>query len=141
MNSGDSFHFIESLKLIVVSHHSNVEQQNVESILNEFDTNPYFSSADKVLIDMRKAEIKVDSEVIKKTSTLVYNKLSGKGIQNLAILIDTPQINKVVEYVKAYQQSSKYQVFANLEGALHWLKIPADRKEQIEVKLNYLEKH
>jgi len=140
MSLGDSFHFIESLKLIVVSHHSNVEQQNVERILNEFDTNPYFLKADKALIDMRKANIKVDSEAIKETSSLVYQKLNDKGIDKLAILIDTPQINKVVEYVKAYQQSSKYQVFANLEGALHWLKIPADRKEQIEVKLNYLTK-
>ena len=140
MNSGDSFHFIESLKMIIVSHHSNVEQQNVESILNEFDTNPYFLKANLALIDMRKANIKVDSEVIKETSSLVYKKLNDKGIDKLAILIDTPQINKVVEYVKAYQQSSKYQVFANLEGAMHWLKIPADRKEQIEVKLNYLTK-
>ncbi len=62
-------------------------------------------------------------------------------IKKLAILINAPQINMVVEYVKAYQQSSKYQVFDNLDGAMHWLKIPAERKDQIKVKLDYLETH
>lgn len=138
MISGNSYHFIESLRLLIVCHHSKMRQQNVESILREFETNPFFAQADKVLIDMRKAEIKVDSDEIKATSSLVYKKLNGKNIEKYAILIDAPQINKVVEYVKTYQQSSKYQVFAILEGAMHWLKIPAERKEQIEVKLAYL---
>ncbi len=140
MISGDSFHFIECLKLLIVSHHNKMQRQNVENLLKEFDTNPFFDQADKVLIDMRKADIKVDSDEIKATSSLVYAKLKDKNIDKLAILIDAPQINKVVEYVKAYQQSSKYQVFANLESAMHWLKIPAERKEQIEVKLTYLTK-
>lgn len=140
MKSVDSFHFIESLGLIIVSHHSQMQQQNVESILKEFETNPFFSKADKVLIDMRKAEIKVDLDEIKETSALVYSNLNDKGIDKFALLVDTPQINKVVEFVKAYQESSKYQVFPNLEGAMHWLKIPAERKNQIEVKLGYLEK-
>lgn len=141
MNSGDSFHFIESMGLMIVSHHSKMHKRNVEGILNEFGVNPYFAKADKVLIDMRKAEIKVNSDEIKATSSLVFNKLNDKKIKKFAILVHTPQINKVVEFVKAYKESSKYQVFARLEGAMHWLKIPAGRKEQIELKLNYLEKH
>lgn len=76
-----------------------MQQQNVETLLKEFDTNPFFAEAEKVLIDMRKADIKVDIDEIKETSSLVYAKLNDKNIEKFAILIDAPQINKVVEYV------------------------------------------
>jgi hypothetical protein len=141
MNSGDSFHFIESLNLIIISHHDTLEQKNIEKVLTEFEVNPYLAKGVNVLIDVRKANITVKLEEIKAISSLVFAKLNGSKIEKQAILTDTPQINKVVEFVKAYQQSSKYQVFANLEGAMHWLKIPHERKMQIEVKLDYLETH
>lgn len=141
MNADDNFHFIESLGLIIVSHHNTLKQQNIETILNEFDDNPFFAKGIKVLVDMRKANIKVNSDEIKEISSLVYEKINDKQIEKIAILIDTSQINKVVEFVKSYQQSSKYQVFPNLEGAMHWLKIHMERKEQIEIKLEYLVKH
>lgn len=140
MNS-DNFHIIESLNLLLVSHHSTFKKENIESILNEFDVNPFFTNGVKALIDMRKAVILANMDEIKEISVLVFEKLKDRNIDKLAILIDTSQINKVVEFVKAYQQSSNYQVFAKLEGALHWLKIPSERKEQIEVKLDYLERH
>ncbi len=83
MNSGDSFHFIESLGLIIVSHHSKMQQQNVVGILNEFEVNPFFAKAVMVLIDMRKAEIRVDSDEIKETSSLVFKKLNDKKTRHL----------------------------------------------------------
>lgn len=141
MNTDDSFHFIESLGLIIVSHHHTLQQKNIEKILNEFEVNPFFSKGVKVLIDMRKADIKANQDEIKEISSLVFEKINDKKIEKLAILTGTPQINKVVEFVKAYQQSTKYQVFSNLEGALHWLKIPMDRKERINITLDYLVNH
>lgn len=141
MNTNDSFHLIESLNLLIVSHHNTLHQRNVETILHEFDVNPFFAKGVIVLIDMRKADIMVDSDEIKEVSSLIFKKFNDRNIKKLAILIDAPQINKVVEFVKLYQQSCKYQVFANLESAMHWLKIPSERKEQIEVKLEYLQNH
>lgn len=141
MNSGDSFHFVESLGLIIVSHHDALQQQNIDKVLSEFEVNPYFAKGVNVLIDVRKANIVSNMEEIKAISLLVYRKLNGSKLEKLAILTDTPQLNKVVKFVKVYKQSSKYQVFPNLEGAMHWLKIPMNRKTQIEVKLDYLEKY
>jgi len=66
MISGDSFHFIESLRVLIVCHHSKMQQHNVETLLKEFDTNTFFDQAEKILIDIRKAEIKVDFESLKK---------------------------------------------------------------------------
>lgn len=141
MNTSDSFHLFESLNLLIISHHTTFHQHNIETVLNEFEVNPYFTKGINVLIDMRKAEIMLDADEIREISKLVFSKLSDKEIEKFAILVDTPQMNKVVEFVKAYQQSSKYQVFPILEAAMHWLKIPSDRKEQIEIKLNFLQNH
>lgn len=141
MNTGDSFHFIESLSLIIISHHDVLQQQNIEKVLAQFEVNPFFAKGVNILIDVRKANITVYLDEIKAISTLVYTKLNDSRIEKLAILTDTPQINKVVEFVKSYKQPSKYQVFANIEGAMHWMKIPNERKTQIEVKLDYLVTH
>jgi len=69
------------------------------------------------------------------------NKILKKYWLNLKLTHTLQKINKVVEFIKAYKQSSKFQVFPNIEGVMHWLKIPNERKMQIEVKLDYLETH
>ena len=66
MSLGNGYNFIESLRLLIVSHHNKMHQQNGERVLNEFDTNTFFDQAEKILIDIRKAEIKVDFESLKK---------------------------------------------------------------------------
>jgi len=138
MYSNENFHIIESLGLIIVSHNNLLNQQSVEKIITEIKENPFFKEEYFVLIDIRNSYIKMTSEEVENMSDYVYDNLNETGLKKFAILASALQLNKAVEFVLNYKQSSKYQVFSTLEAALYWLKIPLQRKSQIEIKLDYL---
>ena len=139
MHSNENFHIIESLGLIIVSHNHLLDQISVEKIINEIKSNPFFKEEYFVLIDIRRANIKMNSEDIQDLSNYVYDILKETVLKKFAILASESQMNKTVEFIRAYRESSKYQIFLSLHAALSWLSIPVERKHQVQVKLNYLE--
>ncbi|NQU33825.1 MAG: hypothetical protein HQ521_11360 [Bacteroidetes bacterium] len=138
MNSNENFHIIESLGLTLVSHTKILNQQSIEAIISGLVQNPFFRDKFLVLIDIRDADIKMTSNEIVISSQLVYEGLKETGIKKFAILASAAQMNKAVEFVHAYRESSKYQVFSSLNATLYWLGITIERKSQIQVKLDYL---
>ena len=77
-------------------------------------------------------------EEIEDLSHFVFDNIDHTGLKKFAILASESQLNKAVQYVRSYKHSSKYQVFSALEPALHWQKVPQNRKTQIELKPGYL---
>lgn len=140
MPKAENIHIIESLRLLIVAHNSLLNQQSVGNVIAELKTNPFFTEDYFVLIDIRNADTKLTIEEIEDLSSFVYKNIDGTGLKKFAILATKSQTNKTVHFVRNYKHSSKYQVFSTLEAALFWLKIPQDRKSQIEIKLDYLHK-
>lgn len=138
LSSNENVHIVESLGLIIVSHNDLLNQQSVERVISTLKSNPFFSKEYCILIDIRNATTGLNFEEIEDLSNFVFDNIDDTGLNKFAILASESQLNKAVHYVRNYRHSSKYQVFSNLEAALHWLKIPQDRKPQVEIKLGYL---
>lgn len=138
MPKAENIHIIESLRLVIVTHNSLLNQQSVSNVITELGSNPFFQEEYFVLIDIRNADTNLTIEEIEHLSSFVYENLNETGLKKFAILATKSQINKTVHFVRNYKHSSKYQVFSSLEPALFWLKIPQERKSQIEIKLDYL---
>ncbi len=138
MSSLENLHIVESLGLLIVSHNNLVDQSSVDKIITKIKSNPFFKEEYFVLIDITKANIQQSSEDIENLSNFVYDNLKETGLKKFAILATSAQLNRAVEFVHNYKQSSKYQVFSTLEAALNWLRIPQQNKQQIEIKINYL---
>lgn len=129
---------LESLSLVIVSHNSMLNEHSVGNVITELKNNPFFQEKYVVLIDIRNADTKISVDEIEKLSSFVYENLDGTDLKKLAILSTTQQINKTVQFVRNYKRSSKYQVFSTLDAALHWLKVPLQKKSEVEIKLQYL---
>jgi len=139
MNSNNSFQIVQGLRLVIVVHRNNLTREGISEMLNDVLQNPFFQSDFSVVIDIRNAEISMETDEIEGISKLAYGQLSKTGLKKLAILTKTlSQTNKAVEFVRFYKESTKYQVFTTLEAALHWLHIPMERKTQIEVRLGWM---
>jgi len=138
LSSSENLHIIESLGLIIVSHNNLLDQQSVERVINNLKSNPFFQKEYSILIDIRKANADLNFVEIEDLSQFVFENIDDTGLNKFAILTSDSLLNKAVQYVRSYKHSSKYQVFSALEPALHWLKVPQNRKPQIELKLGYL---
>ncbi len=138
MPKAENIHIVESFRLVIVSHNGMLNKQSVSNVITELESNPFFQEEYFVLIDIRNADTNLTIDEIEDLSIFVYEKLNGTGVKKFAILATESQTNKTVHFVRNYKHSSKYQVFSMLEPALFWLKIPQDRKSQIEIKLDYL---
>ncbi|WP_319481265.1 hypothetical protein [uncultured Draconibacterium sp.] len=138
LSSSENLHIIESLGLIIVSHNNVLDQQSVERVITDLNNNPFFRKEYCILIDIRSANTELNFEEIEDLSNFVFDNIDETGLNKFAILASESQLNKAVQYVRSYKHSSKYQVFSALEPALHWLKVPQDRKSQVELKLGYL---
>ncbi|WP_372649824.1 hypothetical protein [Draconibacterium sp.] len=138
LSSSENLHIIESLGLIIVSHNNLLDQQSVERVITDLKSNPFFRKEYSILIDIRKANTGLNFAEIEDLSHFVFDKIDDTGLNKFAILTSESLLNKAVQYVRSYKHSSKYQVFSALEPALHWLKVPQDRKSQIDLKLSYL---
>ncbi|WP_297098879.1 hypothetical protein [uncultured Draconibacterium sp.] len=138
LSSSENLHIIESLGLIIVSHNNLLDQQSVERVITDLKSNPLFRKEYSILIDIRKANTGLNFAEIEDLSHFVFDKIDDTGLNKFAILTSESLLNKAVQYVRSYKHSSKYQVFSALEPALHWLKVPQDRKSQIDLKLSYL---
>lgn len=138
LSSSENLHIIESLGLIIVSHNNLLDQQSVERVITDLRNNPFFRKEYSILIDIRNANTELNFEEIEDLSQFVFDNIDDTGLNKFAILTSESLLNKAVQYVRSYKHSSKYQVFSALEPALHWLKVPQDRKSQIELKLSYL---
>lgn len=140
LSSSENLHIIESLGLIIVSHNNLLDQQSVERVITDLKRNPFFRKEYSILIDIRNANTDLNFVEIEDLSQFVFDNIDDTGLNKFAILASESLLNKAVQYVRSYKHSSKYQVFSALEPALHWLKVPQDRKPQIELKLGYLSK-
>ena len=140
MPKAENIHIIGSLGLLIVAHNSLLNMQSVSNVIIELKNNPFFQEEYSVLIDIRNADTNLTIEEIEDLSSFVYENLNGIEVKKFAIIATESQTNKTVHFVRNYKHSSKYQVFSTLEAALFWLKVPQDRKSQIEIKLNYLHK-
>ena len=138
LSSSENLHIIESLGLIIVSHNNLLDQQSVERVITDLRNNPFFRKEYSILIDIRNAKADLNFVEIEDLSHFVFDNIDDTGLNKFAILTSESLLNKAVQYVRSYKHSSKYQVFSALEPALHWLKVPQDRKSQIELKLSYL---
>ena len=138
LSSSENLHIIESLGLIIVSHNNVLDQQSVERVITDLKSNPFFRKEYSILIDIRKANTELNFEEIEDLSHFVFENIDDTGLKKFAILTSESLLNKAVQYVRSYKHSSKYQVFSALEPALHWLKVPQDRKSQVEIKLKHL---
>ena len=138
LSSSENLHIIESLGLIIVSHNNVLDQQSVERVITDLKSNPFFRKEYSILIDIRKANTELNFEEIEDLSHFVFENIDDTGLKKFAILTSESLLNKAVQYVRSYKHSSKYQVFSALEPALHWLKVPQDRKFQVEIKLKHL---
>ncbi|AHW62142.1 hypothetical protein SAMN05444285_105120 [Draconibacterium orientale] len=138
LSSSENLHIIESLGLIIVSHNNLLDQQSVERVITDLKSNPFFRKEYSILIDIRKANTGLNFAEIEDLSQFVFDHIDDTGLNKFAILASESLLNKAVQYVRSYKHSSKYQVFSALEPAMHWLKVPQDRKPQIELKLGYL---
>ena len=138
LSSSENLHIIESLGLIIVSHNNLLDQQSVERVITDLKSNPFFRKEYSILIDIRKANTGLNFAEIEDLSQFVFDNIDDTGLNKFAILASESLLNKAVQYVRSYKHSSKYQVFSALEPALHWLKVPQDRKFQIDLKLSYL---
>ncbi|WP_372649106.1 hypothetical protein [Draconibacterium sp.] len=138
LSSSENLHIIESLGLIIVSHNNLLNQQSVERVITDLKNNPFFRKEYSILIDIRKANTELNFVEIEDLSQFVFDNIDDTGLNKFAILTSELLLNKAVQYVRSYKHSSKYQVFSALEPALHWLKVPQDRKSQIDLKLSYL---
>ncbi|WP_319503275.1 hypothetical protein [uncultured Draconibacterium sp.] len=138
LSSSENLHIIESLRLIIVSHNNLLDQQSVERVITDLKSNPFFRKEYCILIDIRSANTELNFEEIEDLSNFVFDNIDDTGLNKFAILASESQLNKAVQYVRSYKHSSKYQVFSALEPVLHWLKVPQNRKTQIELKLAYL---
>ncbi len=138
LSSSENLHIIESLGLIIVSHKNLLNQQSIEKVIFSLKGNPFFRKEYSILIDIRKAITELNFVEIEDLSHFVFDKIDNTGLNKFAILASESLLNKAVQYVRSYKHSSKYQVFSALEPALHWLKVPQDRKFQIDLKLSYL---
>uniref|UniRef100_UPI0032179BEC hypothetical protein n=1 Tax=uncultured Draconibacterium sp. TaxID=1573823 RepID=UPI0032179BEC len=138
LSSSENLHIIESLGLIIVSHNNVLDQESVERVITDLKNNPFFRTEYSILIDIRNANTELNFEEIEDLSHFVFDNIDETGLGKFAILASESQLNKAVQYVRSYRHSSKYQVYSRLEAALHWLKIPQNRKPQIEFKLGYL---
>lgn len=138
MSSVENIHIIESLRLLLVYHHNLLNQKSIGRTIAEVHTNPFFREEYLILIDIRNAKIEIDTDEIEALATFVYEKLGHTALQKFAVLASNAQTSKTVQFVRNYKHSSKYQVFSTLEAALNWLKIPLQRKSQIQLKLDYL---
>ena len=138
LSSSENLHIIESLGLIIVSHNNLLDQQSVERVITDLKNNPFFRKEYSILIDIRKANTELNFVEIEDLSQFVFDNIDDTGLNKFAILTSESLLNKAVQYVRSYKHSSKYQVFSALEPALHWLKVPQDRKSQIDLKLSYL---
>ena len=138
LSSSESLHIIESLGLIIVSYNNLLDQQSVEQVITNLKSNPFLRKEYFILIDIRNANTELNFVEIEDLSNFVFDNIDDTGLNKFAILASESLLNKAVQYVRSYKHSSKYQVFSALEPALHWLKVPQDRKTQIELKLGYL---
>lgn len=138
LSSSENLHIIESLGLIIVSHNNLLDQQSVERVITDLKNNPFFRKEYSILIDIRNANTGLNFVEIEDLSHFVFDNIDDTGLNKFAILASESLLNKAVQYVRSYKHSSKYQVFSALEPALHWLKVPLDRKSQIDLKLSYL---
>ena len=138
LSSSENLHIIESLGLIIVSHNNLLDQQSVERVITDLISNPFFRTEYSILIDIRNANTELNFAEIEDLSHFVFDNIDDTGLDKFAILASESLLNKAVHYVISYKHSSKYQVFSALEPALHWLKVPQDRKSQIDLKLSYL---
>lgn len=138
LSSSENLHIIESLGLIIVSHNNLLDQQSVERVINDLKSNPFFRKEYSILIDIRNASTKLHFKEIEDLSHFVFDNIDETGLNKFVILASESQLSKAVHYVRSYRHSSKYQVFSALEPALYWLKVPQERKSQIELKLSYL---
>ncbi len=138
MSSSENLHIIENLGLIIVSHNNLLDQQSVERVITDLKSNPFFRKEYSILIDIRNANTQLNFAEIEDLSHFVFDNIDHTGLKKFAILASESLLNKAVQYVRSYKHSSKYQVFSALEPALHWLKVPQNRKTQIELKLAYL---
>jgi len=138
MSSVENIHIIESLRLLLVSHHNLLNQESIGRTIAEVNTNPFFREEYLILIDIRNAKIEIDTDEIEELATFVFEKLGHTALQKFAVLASNAQTDKTVHFVRNYKHSSKYQIFSTLEAALNWLKIPQQRKSQIQLKLDYL---
>ena len=138
LSSSENLHIIESLGLIIISHNNLLDQQSVERVITDLKSNPFFRKEYSVLIDIRNANTPLNFAEIEDLSQFVFENIDDTGLKKFAILASESLLNKAVQYVRSYKHSSKYQVFSALEPALHWLKVPQNRKTQIELKLAYL---
>ncbi|WP_321345081.1 hypothetical protein [uncultured Draconibacterium sp.] len=138
LSSSENLHIIESLGLIIVSHNNLLDQQSVERVITDLKSNPFFRKEYSILIDIRKANTGLNFAEIEDLSHFVFENIDDTGLNKFAILTSESLLNKAVQYVRSYKHSSKYQVFSALEPALNWLKVPQDRKFQIDLKLSYL---
>ena len=138
LSSSENLYIIESLGLIIVSHNNLLNQQSVERVITDLKNNPFFRKEYSIFVDIRNANTELNFEEIEDLSQFVYDNIDDTGLNKIAILTSESLLNKAVQYVRSYKHSSKYQVFSALEPALHWLKVPQDRKSQIDLKLSYL---
>ena len=138
LSSDENIHIIESLRLIIVSHNNLLDQQSVERVITDLKSNPFFRKEYSILIDIRNANTQLNFAEIEDLSHFVFDNIDHTGLKKFVILASESLLNKAVQYVRSYKHSSKYQVFSALEPALHWLKVPQNRKTQIELKLAYL---
>ncbi|WP_297097143.1 hypothetical protein [uncultured Draconibacterium sp.] len=138
LSSSENLHIVESLGLIIVSHNNLLDQQSVERVINNLKSNPFFQKEYSILIDIRNASTELNFKEIEDLSHIVFDNIDDTGLNKFAILTSESLLNKAVQYVRSYKHSSKYQVFSALEPALYWLKVPQERKSQIELKLGYL---
>lgn len=138
LSSSENLHIIESLGLIIVSHNNLLDQQSVERVITDLRNNPFFRKEYSILIDIRNAKADLNFVEIEDLSHFVFDNIDDTGLNKFAILTSESLLNKAVQYVRSYKHSSKYQVFSALEPAMHWLKVPQNRKTPIELKLAYL---
>ena len=80
------------------------------------------------------------TEEIQVLSNFVYESLKDSGSKKIALLVSSVQSGKVVDFVHLYRESSRFQVFLSVTAALFWLNIPMVRKDQVAIKLSYLNK-
>ncbi|WP_319590195.1 hypothetical protein [uncultured Draconibacterium sp.] len=138
LSSSENLYIIESLGLIIVSHNNLLNQQSVERVITDLKNNPFFRKEYSILVDIRNANTELNFEEIEDLSQFVFDNIDDTGLNKIAILTSESLLNKAVQYVRSYKHSSKYQVFSALEPALHWLKVPQDRKSQVEIRLKHL---
>jgi len=138
MSSVENIHIIESLRLLLVSNHDLLNQESIGRTIAEVHINPFFREEYIILIDIRNAKIEIDTDEIEELATFVFEKLGHTALQKFAVLATNAQTDKIVQFVRSYRHSSKYQVFSTFEAALNWLKIPQQRKSQVQLKLDYL---